>query len=442
MANVVVLGTQWGDEGKGKIVDLITPAFDVVARYQGGHNAGHTVYVDGRKVVLHLIPSGILHPDKVCVIGNGVVVSPKAFLEEAASLEQLGIPLGPRLIISKNAHLIMPYHELLERISEERLGLKRIGTTSRGIGPAYEDKTGRRGIRAADLLEPAVLKDMIRDNIAEKNPLLERGGAAPLDPDKVYEEYAAFAERLGPFIQDASFLLNSLIRLGKPILFEGAQGALLDIDQGTYPYVTASNPGAGGACTGLGIGPTAIQAVLGIVKAYTTRVGGGPFPTELLDETGKTMLRRGDEFGATTGRPRRCGWFDAVAVAYSCRTNGVENLVLTKPDVLDGLPEVKICTGYTYRGTPLTSFPVESWVLAEAVPEYKTMKGWSKPVAKTTDLGSLPQAFKDYLAVLEDLVEARAAIVSTGCERKDTILLVDRLKDLLDVSKLREGGRC
>ncbi len=442
MANVVVLGTQWGDEGKGKIVDLITPAFDVVARYQGGHNAGHTVYVDGRKVVLHLIPSGILHPDKVCIIGNGVVLSPKAFLEEAAALEKLGVELGPRLIISKNAHLIMPYHELLERISEQRLGLKRIGTTSRGIGPAYEDKTGRRGIRAADLLEPTVLKDLIRDNIAEKNPLLERGGLAPLDPDVVYEEYAAYAEKLRPFIQDASFLLNYLIKLGKPILFEGAQGALLDIDQGTYPYVTASNAGAGGACTGLGIGPTAIQAVLGIVKAYTTRVGGGPFPTELLDAMGKTLLERGDEFGATTGRPRRCGWFDAVAVSYSCRTNGVENLVLTKPDVLDALPEIKVCTGYIYHGAPLRSFPVESWVLAEARPEYKTLKGWSTPVAKITNLQHLPQAFKDYLAVLEDLVEARVAIISTGCERQDTILLTDRLKGFLDISKLAPEGHC
>ncbi len=442
MANVVVLGTQWGDEGKGKIVDLVTPAFDVVARYQGGHNAGHTVYVDGRKVVLHLIPSGILHPDKVCVIGNGVVVSPRAFLEEAASLEALGIRLGARLIISKNAHIIMPYHELLERISEERLGLKRIGTTSRGIGPAYEDKTGRRGIRAADLVQPEILKEMIRDNLAEKNALLERGGLAPLDPDKVYEEYAAYGEKLGPFIQDASFLLNHLIKLGKPMLFEGAQGALLDIDQGTYPYVTASNAGAGGACTGLGIGPNAIHSVLGIAKAYTTRVGGGPFPTELLDETGQAMLKGGDEFGATTGRPRRCGWFDAVAVAYTCRVNGVENLVLTKPDVLDGLGEVKICTGYSYLGEDLKSFPVESWMLDKITPVYKTLKGWSKPLAKATDLGALPREFKDYLAAIEDLVEARVAIISTGCERKDTILLTDRLKGILDVSKLQEQGRC
>jgi adenylosuccinate synthase len=442
MANVVVLGTQWGDEGKGKVVDLITPAFDVVARYQGGHNAGHTVYVDGRKVVLHLIPSGILHPDKVCLIGNGVVLSPEAFLEEAASLEKLGVTLGPRLVISKNAHLIMPYHELLERISEERLGPKRIGTTSRGIGPAYEDKVGRRGIRAADLLEPEVLKDMIRDRVAEKNPLLERGGLAPLDPDKVFEEYAAYAEKLGPHVQDGAHLLNSLIRSGKSVLCEGAQGALLDIDQGTYPYVTASNAGAGGACTGLGIGPNAIQTVLGITKAYITRVGGGPFPTELQDENGRTMLERGVEFGATTGRPRRCGWFDAVAVSYSCRSNGVKNIVLTKPDVLDAFPEVKICTGYTYRRTPLKSFPVESWVLAEARPEYKTMRGWASPIAGITDLGALPQAFKDYLAAIEDLVEARAVVISTGCERKETILLTERLKDLLDVAQLLPEGPC
>jgi adenylosuccinate synthase len=439
MANVIVLGTQWGDEGKGKIVDLITPSFDVVARYQGGHNAGHTVYVRGQKIVLHLIPSGILHAGTLCVIGNGLVISPRAFLDEVESLKKLGVEVGRNLVISKNAHLIMPYHPLQERISEERLGSRKIGTTLRGIGPAYEDKTGRRGIRAADLLNISVLQELIRENVAEKNPILERGGVPPLDPEKIIEEYSGYASLLAPFVADESLLVDGLIREGKSVLFEGAQGALLDIDHGTYPFVTSSNPSAGGACTGLGVGPNKIQAVLGITKAYTTRVGGGPFPTELQDENGRAILKRGDEFGATTGRPRRCGWFDAVAVAYSCRLNGVEHIALTKPDILDTFQDISICTGYTYRGTPLRSFPVESWVLAEVVPQYKKVRGWAKPLAKATDFAQLPQAFKDYVRTIEDLVGARVGIVSTGVEREDTIFLADRLKGILDLEKIGVG---
>ena len=437
MANVIVLGTQWGDEGKGKIVDLITPSFDIVARYQGGHNAGHTVYVRGRKIVLHLIPSGILHPGTLCAIGNGVVISPQAFLEEVKSLEKLGIEVGRNLVISRNAHLIMPYHPLLERIAEDRLGPRRIGTTHRGIGPAYEDKAGRRGIRAADLLDAAVLQELIRDNVAEKNPILERGGLPALNPDRIFEEYSGFAARLAPFVADEPLFLEGMIRKGKSVLFEGAQGAMLDVDHGTYPFVTSSSPSAGGACTGSGVGPNRIQAVLGITKAYTTRVGGGPLPTELSEANGRVLLERGDEFGATTGRPRRCGWFDAVAVSYSCRLNGVEHLALTKPDVLDALGEILICTEYTYKGTLLKSFPVESWVLAKAVPRYKKLPGWSPPLAKAKDFDRLPQAFKDYLRTIEDLVEARVGIISTGVEREDTIFLPDRLDGILDLEKIK-----
>ena len=440
MANIVVLGTQWGDEGKGKIIDLITPSFDAVARYQGGHNAGHTVYVRGRKIVLHLIPSGVLHEGTLCVIGNGVVLSPRAFLDEAESLKKLGVSIGPNIVISKNAHLIMPYHSLLERISEERRGAGKIGTTLRGIGPAYEDKIGRRGIRVVDLLDAPTLKDKIRDNLAEKNPVLERGGQAALDPDKVFEEYIAHAALLAPHVADVPLLLDDLIREGKSILFEGAQGALLDIDHGTYPFVTSSNPTAGGACTGLGVGPTRIKAVLGITKAYTTRVGSGPFPTELLEDKGELMRRRGDEFGATTGRPRRCGWFDAVAVSYACRLNGIERIVLTKPDILDAFEDIEICTGYKYKGTPLRGFPAESWVLDKVEPQYRKVRGWRQPLAKTTDFSKMPAAFKDYLRIIEELIGARVAIVSTGVEREDTILLPERLGGILDLDKIRVGS--
>ncbi|HYA48373.1 MAG TPA: adenylosuccinate synthase, partial [Burkholderiales bacterium] len=347
MANLLVLGTQWGDEGKGKVVDLLTPGFDAVARYQGGHNAGHTVYIRGRKVVLHLIPSGILRPDKLCVIGNGLVVSPPAFLKEVAELEALGVRVEPeRLAVSRNAHLIMPWHPILEKISEEGRGEKKIGTTCRGIGPAYEDKAARWGIRAGDLVEPAVLADKVRENVAAKNRIFQAFGRPPLEARAILDEYAAWGEAMRPYIRDTSDLLHGLVRAGKSVLFEGAQGALLDIDHGTYPYVTSSNATAGGACTGLGVGPKAINGVLGITKAYTTRVGGGPFPTELVDERGRAIAARGDEFGATTGRPRRCGWFDGVAVRYSCRINGVDRIALTKPDVLEDFAEVLVCTAY------------------------------------------------------------------------------------------------
>ncbi len=424
MANVLVVGTQWGDEGKGKVVDLLTPAFDIVARYQGGHNAGHTVYVGGRKVVLHLIPSGILRPGTLCVIGNGLVVSPRAFLKERADLAARDIRIDEtNLAISRRAHLIMPYHPLRERIDEERRGEQKIGTTCQGIGPAYEDKAARRGIRAGDLLDLDVLRAKIRENVGLANEFFGFHGAAPLDAEDVFKEYAGYAREMEPFIKDTSLLLAREIKAGKAVLFEGAQGVLLDIDHGTYPYVTSSSASAGGVSTGLGIGPREIQFALGVVKAYTTRVGSGPFPTELNDDVGKRIAARGDEFGATTGRPRRCGWFDAVAVAYACRVNGIDRLALTKPDVLEELDEIRVCTGYRYKGGRLPGFPAELWILEKAVPEYRTLPGWRNSVHKARDYAKLPAAFKDYIRTIEDLVEAKIALVSTGVEREDTILL-------------------
>ena len=438
MANLLVLGTQWGDEGKGKIVDLLTPAFEVVARYQGGHNAGHTVWVRGRKIVLHLIPSGILHPGTLCVIGNGLVISPAAFFKETADLEAQGIDAGPaRIAVSRGAHLIMPWHPLVERVSEDRRGARKIGTTCRGIGPAYEDKAGRLGIRAGDLADLKVLREKIAETLAAKETLFLASGLPPLDVDDVFREYAGWAEKLGPYLRDVSELLDERLKLGENVLFEGAQGALLDLDHGTYPYVTSSSSTAGGAATGLGVGPRAIHGVLGITKAYTTRVGGGPFPTELKDETGRTIATRGDEFGATTGRPRRCGWFDAVAVRYACRVNGVDRIALTKPDVLSGLAEVPVCVGYRYKGQLLKSFPTEPWILEEVEPEYVRLPGWPESLHGVTEIEDLPAPFVDYLHALEDLIETRAAIVSTGVERKETVFIEAELAELVDLVRVR-----
>jgi adenylosuccinate synthase len=439
MANIVVLGAQWGDEGKGKIVDLLTPSFDVVARYQGGHNAGHTVYIKGKKTVLHLIPSGILHPGTLCIIGNGVVLDPRAFLEELTALKKLVAIRDKDIAISKNTHLILPYHGLLEKFCEEQRGAKKIGTTCRGIGPAYEDKAARRGIRAGDLLDLEVLKEKIRENTDEKNFYFKRHGLPALDALAIYDEYAAYARQLKKYIQDVSLLLAQKMKAGKSVLFEGAQGALLDLDHGTYPFVTSSSSTAGGVCTGLGISPSTIDDVLGVTKAYTTRVGSGPFPTEIFDETGKLIARRGDEFGATTGRPRRCGWFDAVAVSYACRINGIDKIALTKPDVLDGLEEIRICTAYKYKGRLLPSFPQEPWVLDKVTPQYKTVAGWKDPVHKARDYAGLPRAFKDYLRLIEDLVEAKAVIISTGVEREDTIFDRRTLKRLLNLAAIERN---
>jgi len=437
MANIVVLGTQWGDEGKGKIIDLIAPSFDVVARSQGGHNAGHTVYIDGKKIVLHLIPSGILRADKLCIIGNGVVINPAAFLDELAALESYGIKISENVAISKKAHLILPYHVLIEKISEKRLGAKKIGTTSRGIGPAYQDKAARLGIRAGDLLNLSVLKEKIEQNVEEKNIYLEHFGEKILNKNRVFDEFAAYAQQLKKYIKDISLLLDDCIKEGKPILFEGAQGTLLDIDHGTYPYVTSSNSTAGGVCTGLGLGPDKIDAVIGITKAYTTRVGAGPFPTEIHGETGRLLMEKGNEYGATTGRPRRCGWFDAMAVAYSCRISGINKIILTKSDVLDVLEEIQVCVGYEYKGEKLRSFPSEIWELAEVKPLFKKVKGWTQPVTGIREYSSLPQAFKDYVKLIEDLIQAEVSIISTGKERKDSILLEENLAPLMDLDKIK-----
>jgi adenylosuccinate synthase len=441
MANLLVLGTQWGDEGKGKIVDLLTPAFEVVARYQGGHNAGHTVWVRGRKIVLHLIPSGILHPGTLCVIGNGLVIAPAAFFKEIGDLEAQGVAAGPaRVAVSRGAHLIMPWHPLAERFSEDRRGEKKIGTTCRGIGPAYEDKAARLGVRAGDLADLGILREKIADAVAAKEPVFRAFGLPALDAGAIYREYAGWAEKLGPYLQDVSELLDERMKRGESVLFEGAQGALLDLDHGTYPYVTSSSSTAGGAATGLGVGPRTIHSVLGITKAYTTRVGGGPFPTELDSDLGRTIATRGDEFGATTGRPRRCGWFDAVAVRYACRVNGVDRIALTKSDVLAGLGDIAVCTGYRYKGRLLKSFPPETWMLAEVVPEYRTLSGWTESLRGAADPGLLPKSFVEYIRVLEDLVEAKVAIVSTGVERVETVLLEDELRGVVDLDKVRAAA--
>ncbi|MGB8958158.1 MAG: adenylosuccinate synthase [Candidatus Aminicenantales bacterium] len=441
MANLLVLGTQWGDEGKGKIVDLLTPAFEVVARYQGGHNAGHTVWVRGRKIVLHLIPSGILHPGTLCVIGNGLVISPAAFFKETADLEAQGVNAGPaRIAVSRGAHLIMPWHPLSERASEDRRGEKRIGTTCRGIGPAYEDKAARLGVRAGDLADLGVLREKIADAVAAKDPVFRALGLPALDVETIYREYAGWADKLAPYLRDVSELLDERMKLGDRVLFEGAQGALLDLDHGTYPFVTSSSSTAGGAATGLGVGPRTIHGVLGITKAYTTRVGCGPFPTELVNEAGRTIAARGDEFGATTGRPRRCGWFDAVAVRYACRVNGIDRIALTKPDVLAGLGDIPVCTGYRYKGRLLKSFPAESWILDQVVPEYRTLPGWTESLHGAAEPASLPKTFVDYVRVLEDLVETRVAIVSTGVERGQTVFIESELLGLVDLAKVRAAA--
>jgi adenylosuccinate synthase len=422
--NLVVLGAQWGDEGKGKIVDLLTPHFSIVGRYQGGHNAGHTVYVKGTKFILRLIPSGILHAGITCVIGNGVVVDPQALFAEIDELTRNGIDVGDRVLISDKAHLILPYHRDLDLLSEARRGERKIGTTSRGIGPAYEDKIARRGIRVGDLNDPQGLEQNIRDNVTARNRLVQDN---TMDWTPVLAQLLKYAERMRPMMRDVSVLLTDEMRAGKSILFEGAQGTLLDIDHGTYPYVTSSNASVGGVCTGLGIPPKAIGRVLGVVKAYTTRVGEGPFPTELSGEMGNRLRESGSEYGAVTGRPRRCGWFDAVAVRYAARINGLDGLALTKLDVLDGLERIDICTSYRCGDRTLTEFPSDVRQLALCEPVYESMPGWTAPSAGARTFNRLPEAARNYIARLEDVSGVRAAIVSTGSERDDTILREDVL---------------
>jgi adenylosuccinate synthase len=427
--NLAVLGAQWGDEGKGKIVDLLTPHFSIVARFQGGHNAGHTVYVNGTKFVLRLIPSGILHAGVTCIIGNGLVVDLTALFAEVDELTSHGIDVASRLIISDKAHLILPYHRDLDLLSEARRGERKIGTTSRGIGPAYEDKIARRGIRVCDLMDPVGLEQNIRDNVTARNRLVQD---STMDWRPVFDQLLGYGQRLRPWVRDVSLLLAEAMRAGQAILFEGAQGTLLDIDHGTYPYVTSSNATIGGVCTGLGVGPRAIGAVMGVVKAYTTRVGEGPLPTELLGEMGNRLRDTGNEYGAVTGRPRRCGWYDAVAVRYGARINGLDALALTKLDVLDGLDRIDICTAYRCGSRTLTEFPSDIGQLAACEPVYETMPGWPSPTKGVRRFEDLPEAARRYLARLEEVSGVRAALVSTGSERDDTILRPELLpiKDL------------
>jgi adenylosuccinate synthase len=423
--NLAVLGAQWGDEGKGKIVDLLTPHFSIVARYQGGHNAGHTVYVNGTKFILRLIPSGILHPDVTCVIGNGLVVDLQALFAEVDELVLNGIRVEGRLLVSDKAHLILPYHRDLDLLSEARRGERKIGTTSRGIGPAYEDKIGRRGIRVGDLFDPKGLEQNVRDNVTARNRLVQE---TVMDWRTVFEEVLRYGERLRPWVRDISLLLDQATRAGQSILFEGAQGTLLDIDHGTYPYVTSSSATVGGVCTGLGVGPRAIGAVMGVVKAYTTRVGEGPLPTELTGEMGHRLRESGNEYGAVTGRPRRCGWYDAVAVRYAARINGLDSLALTKLDVLDSLDRIEICTAYRCGGRTLTEFPSDLGQLAACEPVYESMPGWPTPTKGVRRFEDLPAAARRYIARLEEVSGVRAALVSTGSERDDTILRDDILQ--------------
>src|SRR5262245_28377788 len=400
--NLCVLGAQWGDEGKGKIVDLLTPHFSLVARYQGGHNAGHTVYVAGKKFVLHLIPSGILRPGIICIIGNGVVVDPHALFAELDKLASMDVDVTGRLLVSDKAHVILPYHRELDLLAEARRGEQKIGTTSRGIGPAYEDKIGRRGIRVGDLADNSsdgALAAAVRENVAARNRLV---GNNEMKWEDVLADLRKAWERIQPLVMDTSLYLHRALQEQKRVMFEGAQGTLLDIDHGTYPFVTSSNSTAGGAATGLGVGPGAIGTVLGVAKAYTTRVGGGPLPTELFGEMGERLRETGQEYGASTGRPRRCGWYDAVAVRYAARVNGLDALAITKLDVLDGLQELQICTAYRCGSEVLTEMPSEVSQLAACEPVYETIAGWSEPTLGITDFDKLPAGARKYIARLEE----------------------------------------
>jgi len=419
----IIIGTQWGDEGKGKIVDLLSENASIVARYQGGANAGHTVVFRGKQYVLHQIPSGIFRRHITCVIGNGVVVDPAALLAEVRQIETLHINVRGRLLISHRAHLIMPYHKLLDQLNETG---RHIGTTGRGIGPAYTDKFARSGIRIVDLLNPVVLREKLTRNLSEKNQLLRKIYCEKeLNINAIVEEYVKFDKKIDPFVTDTSLYLNNALRAGKAILAEGAQGALLDVDHGTYPFVTSSNPTAGGACTGLGIPPTAVRTILGVAKAYTTRVGEGPFPTEEHGNVGERIRKIGDEFGATTGRPRRCGWFDAFAMQYVIRVNGIERLAITKLDVLDTFPELHICTGYKLDGKSLKDFPTEPETLSRVIPVYERFPGWREPTGSARKFSELPINARRYLRALAELSGAKLSLVSVGASRKQTIILTN-----------------
>jgi adenylosuccinate synthase len=428
MASVVVVGTQWGDEGKGKIVDLLTRYADYVVRFQGGNNAGHTLVVDGKKYIFHIIPSGILYENKTCVIGNGVIIDPGVLLKEIAGLAEKGLVISPRqLLISSNAHLIMPYHQSLDVARENALAQgKKIGTTGRGIGPCYMDKVGRVGMKVGDLLDMSLFTDKLQAAVEEKNFLLTRQfGAAPLDYASIVSQFEAFADQLSPFIGNVSVVLDQARKSGKNILFEGAQGTHLDIDHGTYPFVTSSNTIAGNACIGSGFGPVHIDEVIGILKAYTTRVGEGPFPTELPegDPIGDALQQKGHEYGATTGRRRRCGWFDAVVANDAVRLNGLTGFAVTKLDVLSGLRKLQIATSYQVEGAPYNFMPENIRKARIAQPVYEEMDGWNKELSGIRSYEELPEQAKSYLKRLEDLTGVAPAIISVGPDREETLLL-------------------
>lgn len=422
MSARIVVGSQWGDEAKAKIVDYLAADADYVVRFQGGANAGHTVIVGGKEFIFHLIPAGIMYSDKVCVIGNGVVIDPAALLDEIEELKTRGIDVEGRLFISQKAHLVMPYHKMLDQATEKHKGKNSIGTTGRGIGPAYRDKAARVGIRIVDLLNRDVFREKLQNNIREANEYLSKiYGHDPLDVDEIVDAYIEFDRKIDPFVTDISLLLYDAIKSGKNVLFEGAQGALLDIDHGTYPFVTSSNTIAGSACLGTGIGPTFIDEVIGVMKAYTTRVGNGPFPTEFEGAFADKIRDLGGEYGATTGRPRRCGWFDGVIAKYATRINGLSSLAITKLDVLDTLPEIKICTGYRYGDRILTNFPVDANVLESIEPVYESHPGWMEKTTDKRRYEDLPENARKYLARISELVETPVSLVSVGSDREQTI---------------------
>lgn len=428
MATIIVVGTQWGDEGKGKVIDILSERAEIIARFQGGDNAGHTVVTKDGEFTFHLIPSGILHPGKKCVIGSGVVIDPEALIEEMEELETKGIDFHDRLFISDRAHITMPYHKILDRVIDERRGKGKIGTTGRGIGTTYMDKTARVGIRVCDFLEPEVLREKLEIGLQEKNDLFKRlDSPQHLDCDSIMEKCIRYGEKMKQHVVDTSRMINEAVDNGQNVLFEGAQGTHLDIDFGTYPYVTSSHPISGGACTGIGIGPTKIDRVIGVVKAYTTRVGGGPFPTELADELGDRLRNAGPigEYGRTTGRPRRCGWFDAVVVRQSAIINGLDYIAVTRLDILDTFSKIKICTGYRYKGEVLNQFPPLLKVVESCEPVYEELDGWEEDTPGVKNFEDLPSKARDYLKRLSDLLETEICMVSTGPRREQTIILED-----------------
>ncbi len=423
--NQILIGAQWGDEGKGKMIDLLAERCDIVARFQGGNNAGHTVRAKARKFVLHLIPSGILHPRKVCVIGNGVVIDPEAFFEEIEMLQKSGVSVKGRLFISNQAHLIFPYHRLMDRLKEEQASRStKIGTTKKGIGPCYGDKAARLGIRLADLGDPAYFKERLTHVLAEKNQILRRIFGHPgLSFGKIHRQYLEYGRRLSPFIRDTALYLYEAAHRGKRILFEGAQGTLLDVDHGTYPFVTSSNASVGGAISGTGVAPTLIDQIIGVVKAYTTRVGEGPFPTQFPPKLMEAIQTKGEEFGSTTGRPRRCGWFDAVIARHAARINGLDELAVMKLDVLSGLKRIKIGIAYRYQRKTLENYPAETPILEKCRVVYEEHPGWEEDLSGIRRWKDLPRNAKRYLKRLEELVGAPIKIISVGSEREETIFL-------------------